>query len=196
MILELLSAFRALSIFFIFPDLLVNLALLAMLNNVPVVSKKLTNKNEIIIPIIATSRAPKISNFINTGKKSGGADKIPLNSIKLNAIARKVITKIPIIIDPEILRTDRIEINKNPSTAIIAVGCERSPRVTNVELLAIIIPPLFKPIKPIKSPTPEPMAILKFKGMPSNIHLRKGVILISVNKIPAQKTAPRATSHE
>ena len=44
----------------------------AMLNNVPVVSKKLTNKNEIIIPIIATSRAPKISNFINTGKKAGG----------------------------------------------------------------------------------------------------------------------------
>ena len=53
-----------------------------------------------------------------------------------------------------------------------------------------------KPIKPIKSPTPEPIAILKFKGIPSNIHLRKGVILISVNKIPAQKTAPRATSHE
>jgi hypothetical protein len=59
---------------------------------------------------------------MNTGKKSGGVDKIPLNSMNPNIIARKVITKIPIMIDPEILRTDRIEINKNPNIAIIVVG--------------------------------------------------------------------------
>ena len=40
---------------------------------------KLTKRKEIMILIIATSNAPAISNFINVGIKSGGAEIKPLN---------------------------------------------------------------------------------------------------------------------
>ena len=86
--------------------------------------------------------------------------------------------------------------SKNPNADKKVSICKKLPKLTKVASLATIIPPLFSPINPIKRPTPEPIAILRFKGMLSNIHLLSGVTLIITNKIPAKKTAPRATSHE
>ena len=67
-------------------------------------------------------------------------------------------------------------------------GFVKSPRLRKVASFAIINPPFFNPIKPIKRPTPEPMAIRRFKGMLSNIHRLNGVTLIITNKTPAKKT--------
>ncbi len=85
--------------------------------------------------------------------------------------------------------------SKNPNADKKVSICRKLPKLTNVASFATIIPPLFNPIKPIKRPTPEPIAILRFKGMLSNIHLLRGVTLIITNNIPAKNTAPSATSH-
>ena len=111
----MLSAFIALSRFCISPVFFINLALFATPNKVPVVSKKFTNKNEIITLIIATSKAPIISNFKKTGNGSGGSDIIPLNFINPENIAIEVIVNMPIIIDPEIFLKDKIVIIKKPN---------------------------------------------------------------------------------
>ena len=90
----------------------------------------------------------------------------------------------------------RTEINKKPSPAKTVSVLEKSPRLKKFESLATISPPLFSPIKPTNKPTPEPIATLRFMGMLSNIHLLSGVTLIITNKMPAKKTAPKATSQE
>ena len=89
-----------------------------------------------------------------------------------------------------------IAIRRNPIAASKVSIWRKLPKLKNVASLETIIPPLLRPIKPINSPTPEPIAILKFRGMLSSIHFLSGVILIITNKIPAKNTAPRATSHE
>ena len=68
----LLSHLSALSRLEILPFSSIKLALVATPNNVPVVSKRLTNKNDAIMEIIVISTAPIISNFKNTGLKLGG----------------------------------------------------------------------------------------------------------------------------
>ena len=68
----LLSHLSALSRLEILPFSSIKLALVATPNNVPVVSKRLTNKNDAIMEIIVISIAPIISNFKNTGLKLGG----------------------------------------------------------------------------------------------------------------------------
>ena len=101
----------------------------------------------------------------------------------------------PIIIAPETCLFAKTEISKKPTAESKVSIFIKLPKLTKVASLATIIPPLFKPIKPIKRPTPEPIAILKFMGILSNIHLLNGVTLIITNKIPAKNTAPNATSH-
>ena len=72
----------------------------------------------------------------------------------------------------------------------------KSPKLRKVALLETINPPFFKPIKPINSPTPAPIAMRRFRGILSSIHLLNLVTLIIKNKTPAKKTAPSATSQE
>ena len=146
--------------------------------------------------IIAKLSAPKISNFINTGINGGGRETSPLNStipIKIDAI---VINMTPISIAPETFLTAKIAINRNPSIESIVSLLNRSPILKRVASFGTMMPPFFKPISPMKSPTPEPIAILRFIGILSNIHCLIGVMLIIQNKIPAMNTAPRAISHE
>tara|TARA_B100001079_G_C16396337_1_gene509251 strand:- start:944 stop:1678 length:735 start_codon:yes stop_codon:yes gene_type:complete len=160
------------------------------------VSKRLTNKKEAIIEIIAISNAPIISNFMNTGLKLGGYEIIPLKSTKSKINDKIVIIKILIIIDPLTFLNERIAISKNPNAANKVSEFEKSPRLKNVESLEIIIPPFLRPIKPIKKPTPDAIAILKFVGILSIIHFLNEVTLIIKNKTPEIKTAPKAVSQE
>ena len=90
----------------------------------------------------------------------------------------------------------KIAISKKPNADSSVLILEKSPRLKKVVSLETIIPPFFKPIKPIKKPTPEAIAILKFSGILSIIHFLIGVTLIIKNKMPDKKTAPRAVSHE
>ena len=107
-----------------------------------------------------------------------------------------VTASMPIIIAPGTFLIDRIAINRKPNPANRVLELVKSPRLKNVAPLETIIPPFFRPMKPIKRPTPAPIAILRFKGMLSSIHLLRGVTLIMKKRIPAIKTAPRAVSHE
>ena len=145
---------------------------------------------------IATSKAPMISNSMSTGVKSGGRAKTPSNFTRFKKILINVIANIPIMIAPGIFLMESIEISKKPKPASKVLGFVKSPKLKKVAPLATIIPPFLSPIKPMNKPTPAPIAILRFKGMLSNIHRLKGVILIMKNKMPAIKTAPNATSHE
>ena len=145
--------------------------------------------------IIARSNAPIMSNFINVGASDGGIETTPLKLTIPRNIPIIVIPRTPMIIAPGIFLTDKIVIDKKPKAARRVSILEKSPKLNKVASFEIIIPPLFKPIKPINKPTPEPIAILRFNGILSNIHLLKGVTLIITNKIPAKKTAPSAISH-
>ena len=109
---------------------------------------------------------------------------------------RRVTDRTPIIIAPETFLTAKISIRRNPKPDNNVSISSKFPRLKNVALFETMMPPLFKPIKPIKRPTPDPIAILRLRGILSNIHFLKGVILIITNKIPAKNTAPSATSHE
>ena len=145
---------------------------------------------------IATSKAPKISSFKKIGARLGGYDTSPWNWILLSIRPRQVTDRTPINIAPVIFLDAKTAIKRKPAADKKVSICKKLPKLTNVASLAMIIPPLFRPIKPINKPTPEPIAILRFKGMLSSIHFRKGVTLIITNNIPAKKTAPKATSHE
>ena len=146
--------------------------------------------------IIATSNAPRISNFISTGVTSGGIENTPSNLTRFKKILISVTDNIPIMIAPGIFLIESIDISKNPKPANKVPGFVKSPRLKKVAPFATIIPPFLRPMNPINRPTPAPIAILRFKGILSNIHRLKGVMLMIKNRIPAMKTAPRATSHE
>ena len=100
------------------------------------------------------------------------------------------------MIAPVIFLIARTDIKRNPIAAKSVSVLSKFPRLKKVASFETTIPPLLRPIKPIKSPTPQPIAILKLKGMLSNIHRLKLVMLMIKNKIPAIKTVPSATSHE
>ena len=171
-------------------------ALEATPKSVPAVSKRLTKRKDIIILNIVISRAPIISNFRKTGEISGGKANTPSNFTRPKKILIKVTASIPIIIAPGVFLIERIDINKNPRPASNVGGFVKSPKLKNVAPLASMIPPFLSPIKPMNKPTPAPIAILRFIGMLSSIHLRKGVMLMIKNRTPAIKTDPKATSHE
>ena len=143
---------------------------------------------------MAISSAPKISNSRNTGVTSGGRANIPSNSTKFRIMLKRVTVRIPIIIAPGIFLIESIAISKNPKPANKVLEFAKSPKLRKVAPSEIIIPPFFRPINPIKRPTPAPIAILRFSGILSSIHLRKGVMLIMKKRTPAMKTAPRAVS--
>ena len=144
--------------------------------------------------IIATSKAPRISNCIRTGMTSGGRANTPSNFTKFNETLIKVTINIPIIIAPGIFLIESIEMSKKPSPANKVLGFVKSPKLKKVAPLATIIPPFLSPMKPMNKPTPAPIAILRLIGILSSIHLLREVMLIIKNRIPAIKTAPRATS--
>ena len=148
-----------------------------------------------MILIIATSKAPAISNFINVGIKSGGAEINPLKSIKPSNNPEIVIVKTPIIIAPVTFLIANTKINRKPMAASKVSTFLKLPMLKKVASFCTIIPPVFRPIKPTNKPTPAPMAILRFMGILLSIHCLNGVTLMITNKIPAKKTAPRATSH-
>ena len=102
----------------------------------------------------------------------------------------------PMSIAPGTFLTARIAITRNPSIERMVSVLKKLPMLSSVASFGTMMPPFFKPISPMKRPTPEPIAILRFIGILSNIHCRTGVMLIIQNKIPAIKTAPRAISHE
>ena len=77
--LALLSALRALSRPFDSALSSIKFALVATPTSVPVVSNRLTNKNDIITVSMPIFNAPNISNFKKTGDISGGYDNKPLN---------------------------------------------------------------------------------------------------------------------
>ena len=194
--LEPLSALRALSKFLALPYSSVIFALVATPNNVPAVSNKLTKRKDIITLSIAISKAPKISIFISVGAILGGIDTKPPNSTNSRNIEHTVISITPIRIAPGIFLTDKEQIIRKPKAANNVSIFVKSPKLRKVASLETINPPFFNPIKPIKSPTPAPIAIRRFRGILSSIHLLNLVTLIMKNKTPAKKTAPRATSHE
>ncbi len=146
--------------------------------------------------IIARSKAPRISSLRKTEANSGGLDTIPRYSIMPINMPRMVTVNIPISIAPGIFLIERTAMTRKLITASRVSDCIMSPKLTRVASLATIIPPLFKPINPIKRPTPQPIAILRFIGILSSIHCRILVILMIMNNMPAMKTAPRAISHE
>ena len=115
--LELLSAFRALSKFFALPNSSVIFALVAAPNSVPAVSNKFTKRKDIITLSIAISKAPKTSIFINVGAILGGMETKPPNSIKLRNIEHNVTRITPIRIAPGIFLTDKEQINRKPEAA-------------------------------------------------------------------------------
>ena len=102
----------------------------------------------------------------------------------------------PINIAPGTFLTASIAIKRKPSIESKVSVLSKSPMLIRVASFGTIMPPFFKPMSPIKRPTPDPMAILKFMGILSSIHCLIGVMLIIQNKIPAINTAPRAISHE
>ena len=171
-------------------------ALVATPRSVPAVSNRLTKRKDITTLSIAISRAPKISIFINVGAILGGIDTKPPNSIKSRNIEDTVTRITPIRIAPGMFLTDKEQITRKPKAANNVSILVKSPRLRKVALLETINPPFFKPIKPINSPTPAPMAIRRLRGILSSIHLLNLVTLIIKNKTPAKKTAPRATSQE
>ena len=92
-----------------------------------------------------------ISSFKKTGLKLGGKENIPLNSTKSKKSERNVIAKMLIKIEPLIFLVDKIAIIINPRADNNVSILEKLPRVKKVALFCAIIPPFFKPIKPIKN---------------------------------------------
>ena len=72
-------------------------------------------------------------------------------------------------------------------------GRVRSPRVRMVAGLATTMPPFCRPIKPMNSPTPHPMARRRFMGMLFSIQRRRRVTLMMTNSTPERNTAPSPT---
>ena len=136
-----------------------------------------------------------ISIFIKVGAILGGIETNPPNSISPRKIENTVTRITPIRIAPGVFLTEREQIIRKPNAASKVSGFVKSQSIRNVALFETINPPFFMPLKPINKPTPEPIAILMFNGILSNIHLLKGVTLIITNKIPAKKTAPSEISH-
>ena len=133
---------------------------------------------------------------MKVGAILGGIDTSPRYSINPRKTDERVTTSTPTSIAPGTFLTDKEHIIKKPNAAKSVSGLVKSPKLRKVALLAAIIPPFFKPIKPMKRPTPAPIAILRLRGILSSIHRLKLVTLIIKNKTPAKKTAPRATSQE
>ena len=130
--LDVLSAFNALSRFIIFPESSIKFALDATPNKVPAVSKRLTNRKDITTLIIATSIAPMISNLSKIGRKSGGDETIPLNSINPSNIPDMVTANTPIIIAPTTFLTANISIKRNPRAASNVSIYLKLPKLKNV----------------------------------------------------------------
>ena len=139
--LALLSALRALSRPFDSALSSIKFALVATPTSVPVVSKRFTNRKDIITVNMPILSAPKISSFKSVGAILGGDEITPLNLIRSAAIAIMVIINIPMIIAPGIFLIEKAAIIRNPKAASSVSIFEKSPRANNVASLAIIMPP-------------------------------------------------------
>ena len=148
----------------------------AVPSKVPIVSNKST-KLSVITTINTVRRAPKTLSplLVKSPFKSIAKNVLPIVGIENNFIPLKLVTPIGIpiivviIIEINIAPVTFLAISITPKTIPIIVNITalslKSPNATKVPGFATIIPPLFNPIKAIKSPIPAVIANFKFLGI-------------------------------
>ena len=162
---------------------------------VPRLSNRSTNMKEKMFAHNETFRAPMISSLKAIGAMLGGMETMPAGKgDSLKIMPSRVVTRMPIRMDPLTLRISRMTMRRSPNsprrTVLFMV-----PSPTRTASFLTMSPRPCMPIKAMNKPMPTEVAILREGGMaltifsriPRNVRIRK--------MTPETKTTPSASCH-
>ena len=161
--------------------------------SVPAVSKKSTNRKVSTTMIRPTSNTEAMSSARKVGSRLGGSQSPPPHVASPVIRPISVMPMMPITMAPGTLRASSTIITMKPRQARATVEPVGSPTVTRVTGWSTTIPAFFRPMSARKNPIPAPTPRRRLFGTASMTHWRNLVALRTMNRMPEQNTAPRAT---